>query len=90
MMRKPESPCLLGLPSRCCLRYGTLAGWPAHLTHSLAAVQLVCEPPLIIAKSGWTTDELDLAIDEASPDTGYHLVRRYSFCERETEGSRAE
>jgi lysophospholipase L1-like esterase len=35
---------------------------------------LEIEKPLIIAKTGWTTDELNAAIDEAAPKGPYKLV----------------
>lgn len=43
--------------------------WPTILAH-----QLGISPPTIIAKTGWTTDELQAAIDKAKPDTNYGLV----------------
>lgn len=38
------------------------------------AVALKAEKPLIIAKTGWTTDELNTAIDAANPKGPYKLV----------------
>jgi lysophospholipase L1-like esterase len=43
--------------------------WPVILAHHLKMA-----PPTIIAKTGWTTDELQAAIDKAKPDTNYDLV----------------
>lgn len=38
------------------------------------ARELGIEPPLIIARTGWTTDELNAAIDAAGPKGTYDLV----------------
>ena len=43
--------------------------WPVMLAHLLDM-----SPPTIIAKTGWTTDELQAAINKAKPDTNYDLV----------------
>lgn len=48
--------------------------WPMHLVHALADAQFECESPIIIAKTGWTTDELDKAIDDSQPEGDFHLV----------------
>jgi len=39
--------------------------WPMQWTHALRANGLDVADPGIIAKTGWTTDELSQAIDEA-------------------------
>ncbi|HEU4521005.1 MAG TPA: SGNH/GDSL hydrolase family protein [Thermoanaerobaculia bacterium] len=43
--------------------------WPV-----LLASELRFEPPLIIARTGWTTDELNAAIDEADLHPPFELV----------------
>lgn len=41
--------------------------WPHQLARILRAEGLALEDPLTIAATGWTTDELDAAIDAADP-----------------------
>ena len=41
--------------------------WPMRLAASLRAEGIDLWPPRIIAKTGWTTDELSAAIDDAEP-----------------------
>ena len=41
--------------------------WPHQLAAALRAEGLALEDPLTIAATGWTTDELDAAIDAAAP-----------------------
>ncbi len=48
--------------------------WPVLLADSLRARGLVVADPTIIAKTGWTTDELNAAIDQADPQGPYDLV----------------
>lgn len=48
--------------------------WPVQLADSLNARGWYCEVPVIIAKTGWTTDELDQGIDEARPADTFGLV----------------
>ena len=48
--------------------------WPMQLTAQLRASGIEVAEPVIIAKTGWTTDELDAAIDDAKPDSTYDLV----------------
>lgn len=54
------------------------ARWPVQLAAALRARGLAIAHPHIIAKSGWTTDELDAAIDEEQTQgqlqAGYGLV----------------
>ena len=45
----------------------TAARWPHQLAHALRAERVPLEDPLTIATTGWTTDELDAAIDAAQP-----------------------
>ena len=48
--------------------------WPALLVRQLRADGLAVDEPQIIAVTGWTTDELSAAMDEASLNSPYALV----------------
>ena len=48
--------------------------WPVQLVGALRADGIPLADPRIIARTGWTTDELDAAIDEAHPLAEYDLV----------------
>jgi lysophospholipase L1-like esterase len=48
--------------------------WPVQLVDALQARGIDIQAPQIIATSGWTTDELDAAIDAAAPVGDYDLV----------------
>ncbi len=48
--------------------------WPERLATLLRERGIAIGDPRIIAKTGWTTDELDAAIDEARPEGPYALV----------------
>lgn len=49
--------------------------WPLQLVAALRADGVVIDDPRIIARTGWTTDELSSAIDAAAPlDDDYGLV----------------
>lgn len=48
--------------------------FPAMLVKRLRSADIKVKGPRIIAKTGWTTDELDEAIDETKLDPPYHLV----------------
>lgn len=51
------------------------ARWPMQLAAALRADGVVIADPRIIARTGWTTDELSSAIDAADPlDDDYGLV----------------
>ncbi len=50
------------------------ARWPAQLAQALRADGIPMSDPTIIAQTGWTTDELDAAIDQAHPLAEYDLV----------------
>ncbi len=53
----------------------TLAeGWPAQLAEMLNQAGLSFAPSQIIAKTGWTTDELIAGISQAEIDPPYELV----------------
>lgn len=42
--------------------------WPVQLTARLRAEGVSLEDPVIIARTGWTTKELSVALDDADPD----------------------
>lgn len=48
--------------------------WPVQLAALLLQQGIEIEPPQIIAKTGWTTDELAAAIDAANPQGPFDLV----------------
>jgi len=48
--------------------------WPVQLTARLRAAGHPIEDPQIIARTGWTTDELDAAITQAAPGADCALV----------------
>jgi lysophospholipase L1-like esterase len=48
--------------------------WPNQLAQALRAKEMSIADPEIIAKTGWTTDELSAAIDAAKPHGPYALV----------------
>ncbi len=48
--------------------------WPMQLVHALRADGIGIADPRIIATTGWTTDELQAAIDQATPEPGFDLV----------------
>jgi hypothetical protein len=48
--------------------------WPALLVRQLRANGLAVDEPQIIAVTGWTTDELSRAMDEAALSSPYALV----------------
>lgn len=48
--------------------------WPVRLVELLRAEGVEIDEPAIIARTGWTTDELDAAIDAADPRGPYDLV----------------
>ena len=48
--------------------------WPNQLARALHAKRSGRDDPAIIAKTGWTTDELSAAIDAAKPHGPYALV----------------
>ncbi|MBM2841864.1 MAG: hydrolase family protein [Bacteroidetes bacterium] len=49
-------------------------GWPSQLATSLRKERVDLDDPLIIAKTGWTTDELEEAIDQWKPEGSFDLV----------------
>jgi lysophospholipase L1-like esterase/phosphohistidine phosphatase SixA len=48
--------------------------WPVQLAAALHSKGVEVGEPQIIAKTGWTTDELNAAIDAAKPEGTYDLV----------------
>ncbi len=48
--------------------------YPNQLYEKLVADDIAIEEPTIIARTGWTTDELATAIKQANPDSNYCLV----------------
>ena len=48
--------------------------WPMQLARALRGDGIALDDPDIIAATGWTTDELDAAIDAAQPADDYDLV----------------
>ena len=48
--------------------------WPVRLADMLRARGKTAAAPKIIARTGWTTDELSAGIDAARPDSGFDLV----------------
>jgi lysophospholipase L1-like esterase len=48
--------------------------WPMQLAQALRGEGIALDDPDIIATTGWTTDELDAAIDDARPSDDYDLV----------------
>jgi lysophospholipase L1-like esterase len=50
------------------------ARWPMQLAQALRADGVPLSDPTIIARTGWTTDELDAAIDAVHPLPEYGLV----------------
>ena len=48
--------------------------WPAQLAGSLRAHGIAIDDPVVIAKTGWSTDELIVAIDTAALAPPYTLV----------------
>lgn len=48
--------------------------WPDRLAGLLHERAVAIGAPRVIARTGWTTDELEAAIDEAAPGGGFGLV----------------
>ena len=48
--------------------------WPVQLTRLLREEGVHIQDPIIIAKTGWTTDELDAAIDRENPQGVFDVV----------------
>jgi lysophospholipase L1-like esterase len=50
------------------------ASWPVQLTVALSERGYAVADPLIVARTGWTTDELTAGIQEAAPSGPFELV----------------
>lgn len=48
--------------------------WPVQLVEALRRRAITVADPLIIARTGWTTDELNAGIDAAAPQGPFDLV----------------
>lgn len=48
--------------------------WPVQLVAALRTRNIAIEDPVIIARTGWTTDELNTAIDNANPEVHFDIV----------------
>jgi len=48
--------------------------WPIQLAGLLKGQGVTLDDPTIIARTGWTTDELSAGIDQANPQGPYELV----------------
>lgn len=48
--------------------------WPMQLARALRAHGVAIDPPLIIATTGWTTDELAAGLERAAPRGPFQLV----------------
>jgi lysophospholipase L1-like esterase len=48
--------------------------WPIQLAALLKGQGVILDDPTLIARTGWTTDELSDAIDQANPQGPYELV----------------
>jgi lysophospholipase L1-like esterase len=48
--------------------------WPVQLVNHLRKEQIEIDDPLIIARTGWTTDELMDGIEKEKPDSTYDVV----------------
>jgi lysophospholipase L1-like esterase len=55
-------------------RVGPEDRWPVQLANRLEAAGIDLGQPQIIARAGWTTDELSAGIDEVNPAGPYRLV----------------
>jgi lysophospholipase L1-like esterase len=64
--------------------------WPAQLAARLRERGVAVEGPEIIARTGWTTDELWAAMDEANPRGPYDLVSLLIGVNNQYRGREAE
>jgi len=64
--------------------------WPNQLVRALRAGKTIVADPEIIAKTGWTTDELWAAIDAAKPHGPYSLVTLFIGVNNQYRGRDAE
>ncbi|MEL6615057.1 MAG: GDSL-type esterase/lipase family protein, partial [Bacteroidota bacterium] len=75
-MSAPTGPRFLALGDSYTIGEGVApeARWPNQVAARLRASGVETADPEIVAVTGWTTDELDAGIDEASPEPPYALV----------------
>jgi lysophospholipase L1-like esterase len=73
---KPPAPRVLALGDSYTIgeSVGVADRWPNQLARALRAKGIAIADPEIVAKTGWTTDELSSAIDAAKPHGPYALV----------------
>lgn len=64
--------------------------WPVQLVARLRADGVAIAEPHIIARTGWTTNELDAAIDAAKPQGPYDLVSLLAGVNDQYRGGEAE
>lgn len=64
--------------------------WPVQLVARLRADGVAITEPQIIARTGWTTNELDAAIDAARPQGPYDLVSLLAGVNDQYRGGEAE
>jgi lysophospholipase L1-like esterase len=50
------------------------ARWPSRLAGAMWAMGMAVIEPIVIARTGWTTDELSAAIDERKPSGTFDMV----------------
>jgi lysophospholipase L1-like esterase len=48
--------------------------WPTRLAATMRAMGIPVGEPIVIARTGWTTDELSAAIDETNPPETFDVV----------------
>jgi lysophospholipase L1-like esterase len=75
-MTEPATATFLALGDSYTIGEGVAADerWPAQLTRRLGALGIAVAEPLIVARTGWTTDELSAAMDATSFAPSYDLV----------------
>lgn len=71
-----SAPTFLALGDSYTIGEGAAAAdrWPTQLTELLAAQGMAVQSPSYIARTGWTTDELQATIAAANPPATYGLV----------------
>jgi len=64
--------------------------WPARLAVMMRAAGISVAEPIIIARTGWTTDELSAGIDENLPTGAFDLVTLLSGVNNQYRGRSAD